>query len=184
MFTTVVTALLVSSLVAAVPCTQTQKQTMLSAITTDPQWAACQKATAPYDFYKSLTQVNQPPTATQVAAFEASPACKAVYTDFQAALKAANCDEIQNMLGLGVAPFVQLTTPTAAPSATPAEAASGAPVTTPPVGPPASVTPTGAPMAATGGSVPLPMATEVPNSAATAMQWLPVVTVVGGFLVL
>ncbi|KDO19787.1 hypothetical protein SPRG_14981 [Saprolegnia parasitica CBS 223.65] len=87
---------------AATPCTSAQKQQMLSTITTDAQWPTCQKATAPYDFYKSLTQVQL---------FASTPACATVYNGFQAAIKAANCDEVQNLTGLAVAPFVQLTSP-------------------------------------------------------------------------
>ncbi|OQR82451.1 hypothetical protein ACHHYP_20793 [Achlya hypogyna] len=68
---------------------------MLGANTRDPQWTTCHKETTPFDFYKSLTLENSPPTAAQVVTFEASPACNTVYAVIQAALKSANCDEIQ-----------------------------------------------------------------------------------------
>ncbi|EQC27662.1 hypothetical protein SDRG_14570 [Saprolegnia diclina VS20] len=103
--------LLLAAVAVATPCTPAQKQQMLSTITTDAQWPTCQKATAPYDFYKSLTQVNPAPTSAQVQLFATTPACATVYNGFQAALKAANCDEVQNLTGLAVAPFVQLTSP-------------------------------------------------------------------------
>ncbi|KDO20530.1 hypothetical protein SPRG_13228 [Saprolegnia parasitica CBS 223.65] len=111
MLTIVRALLLMTVAVAATPCTSTQKDQMLSTITNDAQWAACQKATAPYDFYKSLTQVSPAPTSAQMQLFASTPACAAVYADFQASLKAANCDEIKAMIGLEYAPFVQLTSP-------------------------------------------------------------------------
>nr|AIG55401.1 secreted protein [Thraustotheca clavata] len=112
--------LFTTAFVAAVPCSSTQKQQMLNVITADPQWASCKAATAPYDFYTSLTQAGPPPTAAQNDLFNSTPACTNVYNRFQDSLKQANCDQIQNLMGLPYAQFVTLTMgtpPTTAPVA-------------------------------------------------------------------
>ncbi|OQS07265.1 hypothetical protein THRCLA_00729 [Thraustotheca clavata] len=90
--------LFTTAFVAAVPCSSTQKQQMLNVITADPQWASCKAATAPYDFYTSLTQAGPPPTAAQNDLFNSTPACTNVYNRFQDSLKQANCDQIQNLM--------------------------------------------------------------------------------------
>nr|AIG55778.1 secreted protein [Thraustotheca clavata] len=102
-------AILIATAVVAVPCTSTQKQQMLNVITADPQWSTCKAATTPYDFYTSLTQGGPPPTTTQNDLFNSTPACTSVYDHFQDSLKQANCDQIQNLIGIPYTQFISLT---------------------------------------------------------------------------
>ncbi|KAF0693679.1 Aste57867_15382 [Aphanomyces stellatus] len=124
----------------AIGCTDAQRTSMLNSITQDPAFATCQRDTAPFDFYTALTQTGPAPTAADAAKFTASAACGKVYDHFQAAIKAANCDEVSTLVGL---PFDQLlpvatptttlaaTMPMAAPSAATTLAPTAKPATTP-----------------------------------------------------
>jgi hypothetical protein len=84
----------------AIQCTENQKQNMLDSITKNSNWPTCVKATAPFSFYSTLIQEGPPPTKDQIQLFLDTPSCVTVYSRFQASLKAANCDEIQDLIGL------------------------------------------------------------------------------------